>query len=137
MLTLPPVMVPLLQAGTMILSVLWYLLMAYVPGVFPVSIELPLVVDADLREMPGEIAALAKAHVELREDLEKQKKKRHSFDKLLVHVWKGVKVILKHLSPGIRTPQATRRDLPEFSFLSGFEEGAVGDPSSGSDKAFN
>lgn len=53
---------------------------------------------ADSREMQGAIAALSQAHVELREDLEKEKKKRRSWDKLLVCLWKRVKVILKHIS---------------------------------------
>ncbi|MCD9645212.1 hypothetical protein HAX54_033979 [Datura stramonium] len=36
-------------------------------------------------------------------------------------MWKGVKAILKHLSPCTKTPQVTRVDIPEFSFLSGFK----------------
>ncbi|MCD7458305.1 hypothetical protein HAX54_037833, partial [Datura stramonium] len=37
------------------------------------------------------IADLEGAHVELREDLEKEKKKRRSQDRLFVHTCKGVK----------------------------------------------
>ncbi|MCD9637660.1 hypothetical protein HAX54_021064, partial [Datura stramonium] len=70
---------------------------------------------ADPGEMHRAIATLAQAYVELQEDLEKEKKKRRSRDKLLVHKWKGVKEILKHLFRGTRTPQATKRDLLEFS----------------------
>ncbi|MCD9644081.1 hypothetical protein HAX54_032059, partial [Datura stramonium] len=73
----------------------------------------------------------------LRDDLEKEKKKRRFRDRLLVLVSKGVKAILKHLSPGTRTPQVTRVDIPEFSFLIGFKDGVVGDSSGGSDKAFS
>ncbi|MCD9561146.1 hypothetical protein HAX54_020120 [Datura stramonium] len=75
-------------------------------------------------EMCGEIPLPPKAHVELRADLEKEKKKRRSRDKLIVCMWKGIKKILKALASSARTPQATRHDLPEFSFLNGFEEGA-------------
>ncbi|MCE0481006.1 hypothetical protein HAX54_038361 [Datura stramonium] len=86
--------------------------------------------------MQGDIVALAQAHVELREELEKEKKKRRYRDNLLVWIWKGVKSILKHLTPDTSTFQATRWDLPMFFFLSGFEEGEDGDASSGSDESF-
>lgn len=77
-------------------------------------------IAADTGETQGASGALSQAHVELWDDLEKEKKKRHSQDKLLVRVWKGVKSILKYLTPGTSTPRVTRRDLLEFSFLTGF-----------------
>ncbi|MCD7466442.1 hypothetical protein HAX54_003154, partial [Datura stramonium] len=53
----------------------------------------------DSEEMQGEIAALAQAHVELREDLEREIRRRRSRDKLIFRMWKGIKKILKTLSP--------------------------------------
>lgn len=91
----------------------------------------------DSKKTQGVIATLAHAHVELLEDLEKEKKKRHSRDKLLVRVWKGVKAILKHLSPSSHTPKVSMRALSEFSFRSEFEKRAAGDAGSGSDEASN
>ncbi|MCD9559126.1 hypothetical protein HAX54_016860 [Datura stramonium] len=64
-----------------------------------------------LGKVQGEIAALAQAHVELWEDLERERRRQRSRDKLLVRMWKGIKKILKTLSPSSRTPQATKQDL--------------------------
>ncbi|MCD7470750.1 hypothetical protein HAX54_010854 [Datura stramonium] len=83
----------------------------------------------------SEAQSSEQAHVEFREDLEKEKKKRRSRDRLLVRVWKGVKAVLKHLSRSTKTPQATRMDIPKFSFLNGLEEGATSDSSGDSDEA--
>ncbi|MCE0480894.1 hypothetical protein HAX54_038122 [Datura stramonium] len=51
------------------------------------------------------IAALAQAHVELRADMEKDKRKRLSHDKQIMCMWKGIKNILKILTLNVRTPQ--------------------------------
>ncbi|MCD9642487.1 hypothetical protein HAX54_029325 [Datura stramonium] len=65
----------------------------------------------------------------------REKRRRwHSRDKLIIRIWRGIKKILKTLSSNSCTPQATRRDLLEFSFLSAFEERADNDADRGSDE---
>ncbi|MCD7458643.1 hypothetical protein HAX54_038793, partial [Datura stramonium] len=56
------------------------------------------------------------ASLELQENLERERRKRHSREKHFIRIWK-----------------VTRLDLPEFSFLSPFEDEEADDLSSGSD----
>ncbi|MCD7457146.1 hypothetical protein HAX54_034334 [Datura stramonium] len=55
--------------------------------------------------------------------------------KLIIRIWMGIKKILNTLSPDSRIPQVNRRDLPEFSFLDGFKEGAGDEAGNGIDEA--
>ncbi|MCD9641827.1 hypothetical protein HAX54_028281 [Datura stramonium] len=61
------------------------------------------------------------------EDMDKEKKKRRSWDKLFICMWKGVKRILKALSPSSKMPPVSKEDAPQYSFLNGFEDEDSGD----------
>ncbi|MCD7453799.1 hypothetical protein HAX54_022190, partial [Datura stramonium] len=67
--------------------------------------------------------------------LEREKRKGKSRDKLFVRMWKGIKKILKTLSPRSRMSQVASKDLLEFSFFSKFKDELVGDLTGGSDEA--
>ncbi|MCD7461247.1 hypothetical protein HAX54_045731, partial [Datura stramonium] len=48
---------------------------------------------------------------------------------------KGIKKILKTVSPGSKMPQVSREGIQQFFFLSGFEDKEVDEFSDGSDEA--
>lgn len=65
---------------------------------------------AGLSDLQFSFTQLAKAHRQLREDLEAEKKKRRSRDKLLVRMWKGMKTLLKALAPKKKVLQLKASD---------------------------
>lgn len=54
---------------------------------------------AGTSEMQGAYTQLTEAHVQLQEYLEAENKKKHSREKCIFHMWKGMKTLLKALGP--------------------------------------
>ncbi|MCD7470952.1 hypothetical protein HAX54_011196, partial [Datura stramonium] len=85
--------------------------------------------------LQGAFESLFQAHVELRVDLEAEKKKRRWRDKFLVRMWKGMKKLLKTLAPRSKLSKVSREDAQEFSFFSGFGNKGSNGPGADSNEA--
>ncbi|MCE3051322.1 hypothetical protein HAX54_049444 [Datura stramonium] len=91
----------------------------------------------DMVEKALEFFPRLQAHVELREELDRDKRKRRAQDKLFIRMWNGIKKVLNALSSVSKMPQVGREDISEFCFLGEFEDEVIDDLSSGSFEAFS